>query len=138
LSATAAIIGLSIVLAIELIVATTIPTVVNIHDSYDDMRERSIDRFQTDINITSITTSDNGSNYDLNATVKNIGSTTLKTIDFNILINGSIQDFKCINSFLYPDDKSYFNIYNIPGSGVSRLKVVTNNGIFDYYTYTVI
>ncbi len=137
LSATTAIIGVSILLAIELIVSTTIPTVTDIHESYDEMRERSIDRLQTDINITRATISNNGSNYDLNITVKNIGSTTLETKDFNILINGSIQDFSCKTPYLYPKNKVNFNIYNLPGEGLRRLKVVTNNAISDYKTYII-
>lgn len=136
LSATTAIIGLSIIISIELIVSTTIPTITNVHDSYDEMRERSIDIIQTDINITDVTTISNGSNYDLNISLKNTGSTTLKTQDFNILINGSNKEFICTSNYLYPENNVNFTVYNIAGSGQSRLKIVTNNGISDYYTYT--
>ena len=52
LVAAAAIIGVSIVMAIEIIVGTTIPTITDVHDSFDDMRDRAIDQVQTDINIT--------------------------------------------------------------------------------------
>jgi len=137
LSATTAIIGVSILLAIEIIVSTTIPTVTDIHESYGEMRERSIDRIQTDINITSIVISDNGSNYDLNITLKNIGSTTLETTDFNILINGSMQEFSCKVPYIHPKNKANFNIYNLPGKGLRRLKVVTNNAISDYQIYII-
>jgi len=137
LSATAAIIGVSIVLAIEIIVSTTIPTVTDIYDSYNEMRDRSIDRLQSDINITGISTTDNASNYDLEIEVGNTGSITLETIDFNILINGTTQEFTCASNYIYPENTANFSIYNLPGTGEQKLKVVTNNGISDYYTYIV-
>ena len=135
MSAATAIIGVSIVLAIELIVSTTIPTITDVHDSYDEMRDRSIDRLQTDINITGVAIIINGSNYDLNITVDNTGSTTLDSADFNMLINGSSKEFTYTSSYLFPEKTVNFTIYNQPGSGERRLKVITNNGISDYYTY---
>ena len=135
LSAATAIIGVSILISIEIIVSTTIPTITDIHDSYDEMRDRSIDRFQTDINITSISTITNGSNYDLNITIKNTGSTSLETKDFNVLINGSAKEFAALSTYLYPQNIVNLTVYNIKGSGNNRLKIVTNNGISDYYNY---
>jgi len=135
LSAATAIIGVSILISIEIIISTTIPTITNVHDSYDEMRDRSIDRFQTDINITSVLTSVNGSNYDLNVSLENTGSITLVTQDFNILINGVDKEFSSTSNHLYPQNEVYFNIFNIAGSGANRLKIITNNGISDYYNY---
>ena len=137
LSATTAIIGVSIVLAIEIIVSTTIPTITDVHDSYDEMRDRSIDRLQTDINITGVNTPSNGSNYDLNVTIKNTGSITLEPADFTLLINGSSKKFTYTSTYFFPENTANLIVYNQPGSGTRRLKVVTNNGISDYYIYTI-
>lgn len=137
MSAATAIIGVSIVLAIEIIVSTTIPTITDVHDSYDEMRDRSIDRLQTDINITTVTTPGNGSNYDLNITIKNIGSVTLEPADFTVLINGSSKDFIYTSSYLFPENTINLMVYNQPGSGTRRLKIITNNGISDYYSYNI-
>ncbi len=137
LIAAAAIIGLSIVMAIEIIVSTTIPTVNDVHNAFDNMRDRSIEQVQTDINITGITSEVNGSNYDINITVENTGSVTLKTIYFNILVNGTDKPFSCSKTYLYPEKEVYFNVSNLQGIGNRRLKVITNNGISNYYDFTL-
>ena len=137
LVAAAAIIGVSILIALEVIVGTTVPTITNVHDSFDDMRDRAIDQVQTDINITDVTTEVNGSNHDINITLENIGSTTLKTSYFNILINGTDNPFTCSKTYIHPENEVYFNVSSLPGNGLRRLKVVTENGISDYYEFTI-
>ena len=137
LSAATAIIGVAILMSFEVMVADVIPTITDTHDSYDEMKERAVDQIQTDINITSIRTSANASNYDLNITVENTGSITLETENFNILINGTKHTFTCSKKYLHPQNEVYFNVTNLPGSGNRRLKVVTNNGVSDYYEYTI-
>jgi len=135
LVAATAIIGVSLVMCLEIIVGTTMPTITDLHESFNDMRNRAIDQVQTDIDITSVTSEINGSNYDINITVKNIGSITLQTKYFDILINGTKNEFTCSKSYIYPEHEVYFNVFNIPGSGESRLKIVTNNGVSDYYIF---
>ena len=137
LVAAAAIIGVSILMAIEILAGTTIPTITDVYDSFDDMRDRAIDQVQTDINITDVTSEANGSNYDINITVENIGSTTLETVYFNILINGVEKQFTCSKSYLHPENEVYFNVSSLQGTGDRRLKVVTDNGISDYYDFTL-
>ena len=137
LVAAAAIIGVSVLIAIEIIVGTTIPTITNVHDSFDEMRDRAIDQVQTDINVTSVTTEANGSNTDINVTLKNIGSVTLKTSYFSILINGVDQKYTCSNTYLHPENEVYFNVSSLIGSGDRRLKIVTDNGISDYYDFII-
>jgi archaellum component FlaF (FlaF/FlaG flagellin family) len=137
LVAAAAIIGVSVLIAIEVIVGTTVPTFTNVHESFREMKDRAINQVQTDINITSVTTEANGSNTDINITIKNIGSTSLETSYFYILINGTRNSFTCSNSFLHPEDEVYFNVSSLPSTGPRRLKVVTNNGISDYYDFTI-
>ena len=137
LIAAAANIGLAIVMAIEIIVGTTIPTVTNVQNSFDEMRERAIEQVQTDINISSITSEVNGSNYDINITVENTGSVTLKTTYFNILINGIDKPFSCSKKYLYPENEVYFNVSNLQATGDTRLKIITNNGISNYYDFTL-
>ena len=101
------------------------------------MKDRSIDQVQTDINITIVSTPSNGSGYDLNITMENTGSVSLETQYFTILINGTSQLFNCSKSYLYPEKQVYFNVTNLAGSGLRRLKVVSDNGISDYYDYTI-
>ncbi len=135
LIAAAAIIGVSVLMAIEIILGTTMPTLTNVQDSFYDMRNRAIDQIQTDINITDITVENNGSNYDINITLENLGSTSLDTVFFNILINGTEKQYTCSTSYLHPENKAYFYVSNLQGSGERKLKIVTNNGISDYYKF---
>jgi len=96
----AVIIGISIVIAIETFTGSFLPSVTDFNDSYNNMKDRIIDKIQTDINISSVSTPANGSNYDLNFTVENTGSTTLKTSYFTVLINGTIFPFTCSSSYI--------------------------------------
>jgi len=133
----AAIIGVSILMCIEIIVSTGVPTITNIDSSYDEMRNRTINQVQTDINISSVTSVVNGTGYDINITVENTGSVTLVTGNFDILINGIKNDFSCSKSYIHPKNNVYFNVSSLIGSGTRKLKVVTNNGISDYYKFTL-
>lgn len=137
LVASFAVIGVSILISIEILMGAILPIITDIDDSYDHMVDRKIDRVQTDINITAVSTSVNGSNYDHNISLENTGSVTLNTSDFTILIDGTKQPFSCSDPYLYPEKTTYFNIDNLPGSGAKKLKVITDNGISDYYEYTI-
>jgi flagellar protein FlaF len=132
-----AIIGVSILLGIEIIISTTIPTITDVDDAFYEMKDRAIAQLQTDINITDVISEVNGSNFDINITVENTGSVTLETAYFDLLINGTKKDFTCSKSYIHPENIVYFNISSLPGSGSRRLKVVTNNGISDYYEFTL-
>lgn len=131
----AAIIGVSILMIIEIIVSTGVPTITNVDEAFDEMRNRAVDQVQTDINITGVTSLVNGSGYDINITVENTGSVSLETANFDILINGTINDFSCSKSYIHPQNIVYFNVPSITGLGAQKLKVITNNGISDYYEF---
>jgi len=133
--AAAAILGLTLFMAVEIIASDLLPTLEDMNKSYDEMKDRHQNQLQSNINITMVLRSANGSNYDYNISVKNTGSATLFTQDFLILINGSEYQFICNRENLYPENTVYFQIVNVAGDGSQRLKVITNNGIADYYTY---
>ncbi|KYK27500.1 hypothetical protein AYK20_02805 [Thermoplasmatales archaeon SG8-52-1] len=137
LVAATAIIGVGLVMAIEIIVGITLPTMTDVHESLKDMKNRAIDQIQTQISITDVTSTSNGSNYDINITIDNIGSVTLETDYFNVLINGTQNAFSCSKPNIYPENEVYFNVYNFQETGSMRLKVVTNNGISEYYDFTI-
>lgn len=137
LIAATAIIGVTLLIAIEIIIGTTIPTLTDVHDSFYNMRNRAFDQVQTDINITYVDAENNGSDYDINITVENTGSITLETTYFNILLNGTEKKFTCSKSFLYPENEVYFNVSNLQGTEMYTLKVVTNNGVSDYYEFNI-
>jgi archaellum component FlaF (FlaF/FlaG flagellin family) len=135
LIAAAAILGLTLFMAAEIITSEVLPTIEGINDSYGDLRDRIRDQLQTDINITVVSRSDNGANYDYNISVKNTGSITLDTKDFMILINGTGYPFTCSHRYLHPENTVYFRIVDVVGAEAKRIKVISNNGIADYYAY---
>ncbi len=134
--AAAAILGLTLFMAVEIITSDLLPTIEDMNKSYGEMKDRYQNQLQSDINITMVSRSANGSNYDYNISVKNTGSATLFTKDFQILINGSEHQFSCSGENLYPENTVFFQIMNVVGAASQRVKVITNNGIADYYTYT--
>ena len=137
LTASFAIIGVSLLISIEILTGGIIPTIVDTDESYNDMVDRTIEMVQTDINISSVAIYVNGLNYDHNISVKNTGSITLNTSDFTILINGVSQMFRCADAYLYPEQHTTFNVTNLPGDGNKRLKIITGNGIADYFEYVI-
>jgi archaellum component FlaF (FlaF/FlaG flagellin family) len=137
LIAASAIIGASMLIALGVLTGGILPTMTDFRDSYADMKDRAVDRVQTDIDITTASTAPNASNYDLNFTVNNTGSITLDISDFTVLINGTSQSFSCSESYIYLENDAYFYVYNQSGTGLKKLKVIANNGVSDYYEYTV-
>ncbi len=135
LIASAAILGVTLFMAVEIITSELLPTIEGINDSYDEMKTRLRDQVQTDVNITSVIRSANGTNFDYNLSVQNIGSVTLETEDFLILINGIEYQSSCQHRYLYPENMVFFQVDNATGSTPTRIKIITNNGIADYYTY---
>lgn len=132
----AVVLGLTVFMAVEIITSNLLPSMENINDSYDDMNQRYRDQVHTTINITSVSRTANGSTFEYNISVKNIGSITLKTEGFMILLNGYECDFTASQTYIYPENTVHFRIENITGAGTTRIKVITNNGIADYQVYT--
>jgi len=133
LIAATAIIGVTIFIAVDILLGGLTPAVQNITDSYKELKNRMIEQIHTNINITNLSLIENGSANDYNLTIKNTGSVTLKTTDFHVLINGTTYTHRCSQTYLYPDDLVYFLIDNIPTSEAKRFKVITPNGVTDYY-----
>jgi archaellum component FlaF (FlaF/FlaG flagellin family) len=70
----------------------------------------------------------------LNITIENTGSTTIKTQDCTLLINGTKTSFVCIQTCFYPLKET--NIFaNVTAVGSKRNKFITGNGIIDYEGY---
>jgi len=132
-----AIIGVAVLISLELILGSTIPTITEVHESYDEMKDRSIEQVQSNINITNIEAVRNDSNYDINITVQNTGSITLDTTNFNVIISGIDRIFTCETTYIYPENSAWLIIDNLALSGTPRVKVVTNNGISDYFEVTL-
>ena len=128
LIAASAIIGVAVLISLELIVGTTIPTITDVHDSYDDMRDRAINQIQTDVTITNAV----WAAPNMIISVDNTGSTTVNTSKCNILLNGVSQSFTYIVSYFHPEETALFAFTTRANPG-DIIKIVTPNGIGDYY-----
>ena len=136
-AAAAAIIGVSLLMILEMFVGNTIPLYAEIQDSYKDMRNRAIDELQTMISVQNVTTSPNASNYDLNITLQNTGSTVVDMTYVTLLINGTKTSFTSSSTYLYPASSVNLTSNDLLGSGQKKLKIITKNGISSYETYNI-
>jgi len=138
LTAAAAIIGVTILIAAEIIIGSLPQKFEDVNESYYNMKNRIIEQTKTSINITSVTTTINGANHNISIIVENTGSVVLNTSYFNILVNGTNKQFNCSKPYIYLENTAYFNLTGLEGnSGTRRLKVVAKNGVSDYYEYTL-
>jgi len=135
ISAATAIIGVTLVMALEVSLGTMIPLYTDIQESYHDMKKRSIEEIQTDLSIEQVNATVNASNHDVNITIKNTGSTTIESAYITILIDGEQEAFVCDSSYLYPESSYYLLVNGISGSGEKKIKIITANGISCYETY---
>ena len=106
-----------------------------INDGRRDQHDRMSDELQTDINITSANY-DSGSNT-LTVIVENIGSIVLDASEIDLLIDGEIKsaDYITMNpaKVWIPEETLTITASNVSLSP-SRVKVVAENGISDYYS----
>lgn len=131
------VLGVSIFMATQVITGGLLPTITDINESYNELNKRMVDEIHTTINITSVSTVVNGTGYDYNITVENAGSVSLETNDFTVMINGIKLVFTPSQSHLYPENNVHLVIRNVSGTGSKRVKVVTSNGISDYYIHII-
>jgi len=96
-------------------------------------------RLQTDILIDDSTPSGSAVSYDLTINVTNTGSETLDSDELNVLVNGTIESYTFAPSTVTwtPDETKTLTVAGLSGAGSHRVKVITENGISDYDTYTV-
>lgn len=137
ISATSAIIGVAIIMVIEVSVGTVIPVITDLDNSYDEMRQRAVEELQTMIEIENINVQTNDSLHDLSIEIKNTGSTVIESSYVNVLVNGSLSSFLCDDEYWFPESIYTVSVDGVSGSGLKKVKIITNNGISDYDTYSV-
>lgn len=129
LVAATAIVGVAVLISIELIVGNAIPTITEVHDSYDDMKDRTVKQVQTDVTIENVVWNDPNTEI----TINNTGTETINTSYCNILFDGTVKQFTCSTSNIYPEQSTTFLVQDSISTG-KILKIVTPNGVADYYT----
>ena len=136
-SATAAIIGVAVIMVLEVSLATMFPIITDLDGSYKEMSKRAIESIHTDIEIQNISVQLNESLHDLSIQIKNSGSTVIENDYVDLLINGTIYGFITSEEYWFPESNYTIVINGISGSGLQRVKLITKNGISDYDTYVV-
>ncbi len=103
--------------------------------------ELSVERENTNFEIVSINaTNVTISSYTLTAVIYNDGSTTLRTDEFSVLIDGVLQQNVTYNvTYLFPLSYAELSIDNLPGTvgSTHRIEVVSGNGVARFAEYTV-
>lgn len=130
LTAAAAIIGVAMLMSLEVLWGATLPTLEDIHDKYDNMKDRAIEQAQTEITIINAV----WINPNTLISVNNNGSVSVNTTYCNILHNGISKSFSCTISNIYPEQTAVFTVSEQFNTG-DIIKIITPNGLSDYYTY---
>lgn len=96
-------------------------------------------KLQTDIQILDSSAIIYNSTYQLSLEVLNTGSETLRSDEIDILVDGVYVPYSNSDATVTwtPGTSVVFNIYNLSGFGGHRIKVVTEKGICDYYSYSI-
>ena len=110
-----------------------------VDDASYEKNEMQVKRLQTDVLIDSSTPVGSAALYYLTITVSNTGSMTLKSDELNVLVDGTIQSyiFAPTATTWTPDGTITLTVEELSGGGSHRVKVITENGISDYDTYSV-
>ena len=130
LTAAAAIIGVAMLMTLEVLWGATLPTMEDINDKYDSMKDRSIEQAQTEITISNAV----WFNPNTLISLDNNGSVTVNTTNCNILFNGVSKSFSCNIYNLYPEQTAIFTVAERLNPG-DIIKIITPNGVSDYYTF---
>ena len=99
-----------------------------------------VEKANTDFRIVSINaTNTTVSTYTLQVIVYNDGSTTLKSSDFSVLVDGVLENFTYNVSYLFPLKSLLITVDDLPGTvgSTHRLEIVSGNGVAKFAEYTV-
>lgn len=97
-------------------------------------------KLHTDVRIVGSSAIIHNSTYQLSLEVLNTGSETLRSDELEVLVDGVYKPYSLASNATTtwtPQTSVALNIYDLSGFGDHRLKVVTENGICDYYSYNI-
>ncbi|MBC7086513.1 MAG: hypothetical protein H5T43_09185 [Methanomethylovorans sp.] len=126
-----------------IIIATLSYTTVSssydlISNSKDEHYAIIAKKMQTDVEIVQSSVTFYNSTYQLSLHVLNTGSETLRTDKIDVLVDGVYRPHSSVsgNNIWTPQTYVILNVNNLSGSGQHRVKIVTENGISDYFSYS--
>jgi len=133
LSASFAIIGATVLVAIEIFTGVIIPDATDIADAFQDRINKDIKTLQTEIEITDVNLTINDSNYDFQVNLTNTGSQPIKLGYCQILIDGVVYTFTTEIPYVLPLNSTIITLRNIESTGQGQMKIVTAH---DYQAYS--
>jgi archaellum component FlaF (FlaF/FlaG flagellin family) len=133
--AVAALVVVSICISVEVLSSNLLPSFDDMNDSFSELKKRRVDSVQSALNITDVAVVINGSNFDYNITVENMGSISLKMSDFVVLVNGTSCMFSCSLEYLHARVVDVISVYDVSFDSPVRFKIVTNTGVEAYYEF---
>ncbi|AEH61502.1 flagellin [Methanosalsum zhilinae DSM 4017] len=131
----------SVVVAIffvaALILGTSAYSTISMADS--DVDDASEERFKmefarlhTDLEITGV---DNPDNTSLIISMTNTGSRTIDASCLSVLVDGALREYSYDPPYTWTPLEDYEISVALPVENEHRIKVVTENGVADYYVY---
>ena len=134
------IVVISFVMVAGVVVSVAVEKIKEINDAYRLEKRNLLKEMKTEYEIVNVSAVSSGSgNHTLEVVVENTGSETLEVSGFTLLVDGKIYEFVANRTTLYPVTTVLIEVDNVPGgTGTQhRLKIVAENGISKYATYTV-
>lgn len=134
------IIVVSFVMVTGLVVSVAVEKIKEINEAYQNERDKLLRDLGTDYELVNVTATGSGpSNHTLEVVITNTGSETLDAYGFTLLVDGKMYNYSANVTRLYPSTGLLITAQDIPGSiGTQhRLKIVSENGISRYASYTV-
>jgi len=127
-------------IALSVLSATVITEVREINTLMKARTKYDVDIRTSDFKIVNVTAQNvTSTTYNLTVIIENTGSTTFNCTEFTLLVDGNIIDFTSNVTLLYPLQYAKFYNSSLPGTvgSTHRLKIVSDNGIEKYATFTV-
>ena len=110
-----------------------------VSDASAQQQQMYTERLQTDITIDGTMVNNASAPYDLTVTLTNTGSETLQFDELSVLVDGVVHSYSFSEAanVWTPAETRQLVVSDLSGSGEHRVKVVTENGIADYGSYSV-
>jgi flagellar protein FlaF len=111
----------------------------NLQTAKEDNNALMLDKTHTSISIEEINFIGPKKSYTITVDVTNTGISVLDCEKINILVDGKLTDYDTPTDphTWSPEESVTFTMDDLKGSGLHRIKVVTENGIGDYATYHI-
>jgi len=130
----------SFIAVMGMVVTVTVEKVKEVNEAYRCEKENLLSGLGTSYELVNVTATSSGSgDHTLEVVISNTGSETLDAYGFTLLIDGKIYNYSANATRLYPSNELLITAQNIPGDvGTQhRLKLVSENGVSRYASYTV-